>query len=298
MGRREYATLCFCCCCGGLPILALVKAAIAIPFSLLIIIGGCTLGAILLLPHDVFLTYKCVANTGLIGPNLKVLTMLVLPIALILWPCIVVLASTFVAIIWPIWDAFDATFDSDQNIFFGGCLLGSNGVFPMVRNSVNVTQDYWEFNYNAMFDYLLEIRTARSENPFDIAILPLTKGIIQAIICCVWLMVIAVIMLTIKGVFIILGAYYRLLMEAKSRLIENKFGLTLDKFFLVWVVGLTAFAFAFILIPIIFALNYGILIISSGYFGFDCAIMGYKQSFCAGFKQTSNYSRMIDQFTT
>jgi len=298
MSRETYATLCCCCCCGGLPILAVVKAAFGIPFSLLIMTGGCTLGAILMLPHDVFLTYRAVLGTGLIGPNLKVLTMLVLPIALALWPCIVAFASAIIAIIWPIAVALQATFDSDQNICFGGCLFDGDGACPSIRFAVNSTKDYWDFNYHSMFDYLYEIRNGRTENPFDIAILSLIVGTIQAILCCVWLMTISVIMIALKGAFIILVAYYRLLMEAMKTLIENKFGLTLEKFFVVWVIGLTVFAVTFVLIPVIFALFCGVLICSSGYFGIDCAIKAYRHGFCAGFKQAINHSRTIDIFTT
>jgi len=251
-----------------------------------------------MLPHDVFLTYRAVASTGLIGPNLKVLAMLVLPIALVLWPFMVAFGSAIVALIWPIAVALDATFDSDQNVVFGGCLFDDDGIFPAVRNAMNATLDYWHFNYHSVFDYLFEIRTARKETPFDIAILSLIVGTVQAIICSVWLIVISSIVVAIKGAFIILVAYYRLLKEAMKALITNKFGLTFDKFFLVWVIGLTGFAFAFVLIPVIFSLFIGVLILSNGYFGIDCALKAHYKGFCAGFKQASNHSRMVDQFTS
>jgi len=251
-----------------------------------------------MLPHDVFLTYRAVIGTGLIGPNLKVLTMLVLPIALVLWPFIVALVSSIIAIIWPIYIAQLATFDSDENVCFGGCLFDNNGSFPALRNAVNATRDYWHFNYHSVFDYLLDIRSARSQNPFDIEIFSVIVGTVQAIICSSWLIVVSTILLAIKGVFIIFSAYYYLFREAIKSLMEYKFGQTIQYIYNFWVSGFTGFFFAFALIPVIYVLAFGAFILTSGYFGIDCALMAYKHGFCAGFKQASNYSRIIDQCTS
>ena len=59
MARTYPDNLCWvCCCCGCYPIIGLIKGAIVVgPILILSLIGfnGC---CIILLPHDIFLTYK------------------------------------------------------------------------------------------------------------------------------------------------------------------------------------------------------------------------------------------------
>ena len=45
-GRQIYAAWCCLCCCGGLPVLALIKAALLVPVSLVILVVGCTAGGV------------------------------------------------------------------------------------------------------------------------------------------------------------------------------------------------------------------------------------------------------------
>ena len=49
--------------------------------------------AIILLPHDIVLTYYFVYKTLLIGPNLKLLPILLLPVPLMLWPGLLCVSS-------------------------------------------------------------------------------------------------------------------------------------------------------------------------------------------------------------
>lgn len=65
MGRRVYADniLWVCCCCGFLPVVAIIKTCIiAVPVLILNVIP-ITFISIILLPHDIFLTYYTLYKT-------------------------------------------------------------------------------------------------------------------------------------------------------------------------------------------------------------------------------------------
>ena len=59
------------CCCGCLPVLGMIKGIIIVFPIFLISLIGFTGVAIVLLPHDVFLTYKAICKTSIIGINIK-----------------------------------------------------------------------------------------------------------------------------------------------------------------------------------------------------------------------------------
>jgi len=137
-----------------------VKAALLIPVCVLIMTGGCTFSALLMWPRDVFASYRAVVSTGLIGFCLKVLVILLLPIPLILWPCLVVLTAAIVSIMYPLGVAIKGSFQ-DQDWFCGGFLFDErNEYWPAVRDVVNFTKDFWQFNKYSVFEYLEDIRTA------------------------------------------------------------------------------------------------------------------------------------------
>jgi len=149
---------------------AFLKAALLIPVCVLIMTGGFTLSALVMFAYDVFATYRAVFSTGLIGPVLKVLIMLLLPLPLILWPCFVLLGATIGAILWPLYHSFRGTFWDDHGSCCGGLFFDDeNELCPAVRDAVNFTTDFWYFNNWSVPQYLEDIRTAqRVEFPSDV----------------------------------------------------------------------------------------------------------------------------------
>jgi hypothetical protein len=65
MGKRVYPDNIFwvCFCCGGLPIIASIKGALNIVPITLIHLVSMTLISIILLPHDIVLTYYTLCKT-------------------------------------------------------------------------------------------------------------------------------------------------------------------------------------------------------------------------------------------
>ena len=122
MGERVHSDDCMWiyCCCGCLPILGLIKGLIIVGPILIISLIGFTGVAIILLPHDIFLTYKSLIKTHMIGINLKLMGMLLLPIALLSWPILVIFVSSVFGILYGFLCPVVRTFDEDYNICCGG----------------------------------------------------------------------------------------------------------------------------------------------------------------------------------
>ncbi|CAD7964001.1 unnamed protein product [Amoebophrya sp. A25] len=73
-----------CCCCGGLPIIGLVKAAIFVPPPCVFLTVSATLTAIASAPYQTYICARVLYSTALVGPNLRVALLLLLPFALLL----------------------------------------------------------------------------------------------------------------------------------------------------------------------------------------------------------------------
>ena len=135
MGERIHSNNCIWvfCCCGCLPILGLIKGLIIVGPIFIISLIGFTGVAIILLPHDIFLTYKSLLKTGLIGINLKLMGMLLLPIALFSWPILVMLVGSILGIVYGLFCPVVWTFDEDYNIITGGFADVFKDIFDFIK---------------------------------------------------------------------------------------------------------------------------------------------------------------------
>ena len=156
MGERIHSNNCIWvfCCCGCLPILGLIKGLIIVGPIFIISLIGFTGVAIILLPHDIFLTYKSLLKTGLIGINLKLMAMLLLPIALLSWPILVMFVGSILGIVYGLFCPVVRTFDEHYNIITGGFADVFKDIFDFIKN-------FWKFNYHSYFTYLSDIERSK-----------------------------------------------------------------------------------------------------------------------------------------
>ena len=223
MGRIEYAFYCCLCCCGGLPIIALIKAAITIPLCLFILTVGNTLTSVVLLPHDIFLTYRSLMTTETLGCNIKIGLFLLLPIPLLTWPIWVVLLSTIVSIFYPLGVALLATFSDDSNLCIGGTCLdcdddGDDSFFleHPVHMSCQWVGDFWDFNYHNLFGYLEEVRCRRlpeGEKPFDIPLIQVVIGLCLAVVSTTLALIVNSITFVFKFPLIVMSSLIKIFVE-------------------------------------------------------------------------------------
>ena len=174
MGRTHPDNICWiCCCCGCLPTIGLIKGAIVVGPILILSFLGITGSAIVLLPHDIFLTYKALIKTSIIGINLKILGMLLLPIALASWPILVMFGSILFGIIFGLFYPVYKTFNDDCNLIYGGFV-------ETFTENCKIIREFWNFNYESYFSYLRDIEERKVDDPFDINIIQIIIGIILA----------------------------------------------------------------------------------------------------------------------
>jgi len=208
MGKRIHADnwLWVMCCCGCLPFLGFIKGIITMVPSAVIQFVPCTIISIILLPHDIFLTYYSFLATNKIGHNLKAMAMMLLPIPLILWPVVVCVATLFFGAGLGLFQPIHRTFDEDYNVFCGG-------IVDTIKESAKYVKEFWHFNYDSYFSYLFDFRTYKlieGEQPFDISLVQLFVGTVigtsGAIIDGICFTIISVVKL-IPAIF---RAYYEL----------------------------------------------------------------------------------------
>lgn len=258
MARTYPDNICWvCCCCGCYPIIGLIKGAIVVgPILILSLIGfnGC---CIILLPHDIFLTYKALLKTSLIGINLKIMGIFFLPIALITWSILVLVGSIIFGILFGLFYPVSRTFDDTSNIIYGGFAETFEGTCEVIKY-------FWDYNYNRHFSYLRELEKVECDDPFDI-------NIIQIIIClilAVYGSVVGITVLIIMWLIKLFPHIYRMYYD----FFEMYCGMKRYKilmYLLFFIIGLS-------LVPVGGVLCIFGYIVSGLYGGLLCAIEGYK----------------------
>ena len=266
MGNRTHPNNCLWifCCCGCLPIIGLIKGLIIVGPIFIISLIGFTGVAIILLPHDIFLTYKSLLKTHIIGINLKIMGMLLLPIALLSWPIIVMFVSSISGILYGLFCPVVRTFDDNYDLLFGGFADVFKDIFDFIKK-------FWKFNYHSYFSYLREIESRNVDKPFDISIIQLIIGLILAI----YGSIVGIIVLTFMWLIKLLPLIYRMYYIICRYYFSDLDCLEQFMYLIFYIMGLA-------IIPVI-----GILSIL-GYIGFGiyggifCAIEGYKHNIGRG----------------
>jgi hypothetical protein len=252
-----------CCCYVFLPIIGLIKGVIIVGPIIILTIFGCTGIAIILLPHDIFLTYKALCKTSLIGINLKILGMLLLPIALASWPILVAFGSILFGIFFGLFAPVFFTFDDSYNIIYGG-------FYETFKEDCHIIKEFWNFNYNSYFNYLRDIESRECDDPFDINIIQIFIGIILA----GYGSIVGAIVFTIMWIVKLFPSIYRMYYEMFKMYCK----LECYEIFMY----LIFFTIGFCLVPVVGVLAILAYIGFGFYGGIKCAIEGYKYNIGRG----------------
>jgi len=251
------------CCCGCLPIIGLIKGLIIfIPISIYSLVGFTGI-AIVLLPHDIYYTYRALAKTSIIGINLKIFGMILLPIALLGWPLLVAFSSCMYGMIYGLFGPMFKTFIKDNHIFFGGIL----DIFSDTRLFIH---EFWEFNYHSYFTYLLEIEQEEVDEPFDIYILQIIIGVFLATYGSIVGSIVLSLLWLIKFIPLTYRLYYFLF--------DFYFDLSLIEI----IIYILFFLVALVVIPVIGVSSILLCIGYALFSGIYCAIEGYKYNTLRG----------------
>jgi len=266
------------CCCGCLPIIGFIKGLIiAIPVSIMSIFGFTGI-ALILLPHDIVLTYRAFIKTSIIGINLKILSMLLLPFALAGWPILVLFSSCCLGFIYSFYGATVKTFDSGYNLFFGG-------ITEVFLDILEFIKKFWHFNYHSYYCYLFEMEKKEVDEPFDINVFQIIIGLFLA---C-YGSIVGIVVLTAIGLIKLIPLVIKLYILLFESFIELSF-FEYIMFTLFYIIG-------FCLIP---ALGVSSILLYIGYAlfgGIYCAIEGYKYNFLRGLISIWDCIHSVDEIT-
>jgi len=266
------------CCCGGLPIIGFIKGLIiVIPVTILSIFGFTGI-ALILLPHDIFLTYRALIRTSIIGKNLKVLCVLLLPFALAGWPILVLFSSCCFGFLYSFIGATFKTFDSNYNLFFGG-------IIETFKDVLEIIKEFWHFNYHSYFCYLIEIEEKEVDEPFDIHVIKIIIGLLLACYGSIVGTIVLTLMYIVKLIPLIIKMYSYYIDMIKE---ISLFNLILYSIY---------FILGFCLIPV---LGVSSILLCIGYAlfgGIYCAIEGYQYNIPCGLICIWDYIYMFDKVT-
>ncbi|XP_074326089.1 putative membrane protein At3g27390 isoform X1 [Apium graveolens] len=168
-------------------LLGLLKGAIICPIAAGIITIGDSAVVIGLWPAHCIWTYYCVIKTKRLGWVLKILLVLCLPLPLVLWPTIVIVASILGGIAYGFFAPLIATFEfigrntTEKTLH---CFI--DGVIPTIGGSCTVVRDLTDFCFHSYFSFMDELieEIPADENPVDVKLLKLPQ--------CLLVMVLAV----------------------------------------------------------------------------------------------------------
>ncbi|CAK9197786.1 unnamed protein product, partial [Sphagnum troendelagicum] len=157
--------------CFVLFVIGIVKGTIVGPPSVLIMFAGHMAVVIGLWPVHVTCTYRTLALTKKLGIVLKVLSLVLLPIPLLLWPPAVAIGSLLVGVGYGFGQPLVATFEAvgesrDAKLFHSL----TDGTYSTLKGSCTVVRDFTDFTFHSYFDLIDEFRTGEPKGgkPLDV----------------------------------------------------------------------------------------------------------------------------------
>ncbi|KAI9176440.1 hypothetical protein LWI28_002876 [Acer negundo] len=177
--------ICFLPYFTGLLLLGIIKGIIFCPLVCLIMtIGNSAIILGLLLPQG-FWTYSCILRAKQLGPVLKLVICICIPVILILWPVVgiagSILGGALYGFLSPIFATFDAVGEGKTNGFFH-CFY--DGTWSTVKDSCTFVRDFWDVCSHSYFSIMKELRDKEVSDGkyYEIRLLYLPGAIIAAVL--------------------------------------------------------------------------------------------------------------------
>ncbi|KAF7140981.1 hypothetical protein RHSIM_Rhsim06G0179400 [Rhododendron simsii] len=155
-------------------LLGLLKGVIMAPVVGSIIGFGNSAVIIGLWPAHFIWTCYCVAKTKRLGLILKILSLLLLPVPLVLWPIVGIVCSFLGGIAYgffaPLLATFEAVGESVTDKFFH-CFV--DGIWSTIESCLTVVRDFTDFCFHSYFSFMDELseEMPADQNPINIKLL-------------------------------------------------------------------------------------------------------------------------------
>ncbi|GJS46413.1 uncharacterized membrane protein isoform X1 [Tanacetum coccineum] len=158
--------------------LGILKGVIIGPVVVVILVVGNSSVAIGLWPAHIFWTYYCVLKTKRVGWVLKMVTVLLLPLPLALWPPIAIIGSLLGGVGFGFFAPLIATFEvigTDHKDKCFHCFV--DGCYSTLETSCTVVRDFTDICFHSYFSFMddLSEEMPADEKPIDISLLKLPK---------------------------------------------------------------------------------------------------------------------------
>ena len=268
MGRvNKDSLLWILCCCGCLPIIGLIQGIIIfVPITLMLLLS-CPLISFVFLPPTVVMGFYTYVSTPRLGPKIKILGCLLVPIPLILWPALVIVISLFAGIGLGLFSPMLLAFDEKYELFCGT-------IIHVFKAACDWIQEFYEFSKDSVFNEFRSYREPYEGQPWDISLGTLFISVFMAFAG----LVIDGVVISLTGVALFIPCFLRMYYEyIKLYLCGKGNGLEAIMYFLPWVIGLA-------LVPVAAVLGLAIVIIGGFLYGMYAAVENYQKGAGAGFE--------------
>ncbi|XP_031265091.1 uncharacterized membrane protein At3g27390-like [Pistacia vera] len=176
--------ICFLPYFFGLLLLGVIKGIIFFPFICLIMTIGNSAIILGLLPVHVFWTYYSILRAKRLGPVLKLLICICMPVFLILWPVVGIVGSFIVGALYgflsPIFATFDAVGEGKENDLFH-CFC--DGTWSTVKGSFTVVRDFLDVCFHSYFSVMDDLQQKRADGKYyEIRLLDIPGAIVAGVL--------------------------------------------------------------------------------------------------------------------
>ncbi|MDR3430303.1 MAG: hypothetical protein P4L95_00095 [Rouxiella aceris] len=262
-----------------MPIYGLIKGALCLfPCTLFLTICVATV-SVVLLPVTAFWTYRAVITTAQWGPNIKVIACILLPVFLVLWPCLATLLAALFSLLYCLAVPVKSTFDESENFCYGGIAEVYHAV--MCQYPRLFVECLWVRYY----EFTEEFRHSRGREVFDVPFYWIFLcPLLSAAGACIALPA-ACVMTVIKIIPALARAYYFLW----CRYCELGQGMM--------IMFVLLFALANALVPFLVALAAAAFVVFSAGLGATATCAAYNGGAEAGFRRMVTNVYDLDEFS-
>ncbi|XWS32694.1 hypothetical protein CRYUN_Cryun22dG0011900 [Craigia yunnanensis] len=169
----------------GLLLLGTIKGIIFCPLIFLIMTIGNSSIILGLLPFHGYWTCYSILRTKLLGPFLKLIICLCLPVVLILWVVVGIVGSIIGGILYgflsPIFATFDAVREGKTNVFIH-CFY--DGTWSTIKRSFTVIRDFKDVSFHSYISFMEDLKNKGPPNGkyYEIRFLYLPPALIAALL--------------------------------------------------------------------------------------------------------------------
>lgn len=204
----------------GLFLLGAIKGLVVLPFSIAVLSIGNTVVLLGLWPAHVLGMYYSVARTKKLGPVLRVVLLLILPVPLFLVLVFGIAGSVLVGLGYgfftPLVATFEAVREGRENKFIH-CFM--DGVWDTVKGSCTVVRDFTDFCYHSYFSYLKDFCNEPAPNvqPYEIKVRDLPGCAVVALLGVILDVPSITCVAIVKSPYMLLRGWRRLLQDLMGR---------------------------------------------------------------------------------